>query len=676
MPPSTRAQRPRCAAPTRLDADEYLRAHRSRRRSRSRATASPTRSRSAARREPRRRSSAAPYGIVGDALVELGRYDEAFEAFDKMAGAEAEHVLLRARLLCPRADRRRRRSDRGDESRSGRRRSAGPRRPPGRAVELGKLEWSVGRIDRAAASFRLALAVVPGYAPALDALARVEHARGAHREGDRSSSARRSRRFPSRISSRQLGDLLAAAGRPAEAREQYDVVGAIERLEAANGVETDLETALFRIDHGIRLRESLRLARAARAVRPSVVGDDVLAWALARNGRCAEARVASERSLRLGQRDAHLLLPPRHDRALSRQRGCGEELVRPRSRPQPAFLDPLGAGRAEGRRVKRLARSSSPVSRRCSLPAAAEAHPLGNFTTNRYSELVVSGDRLYVRLRPRPRRDPDLPGSIEARAARTRGLRERSSRPRSARPCASGRPASGCSSASSSGGSRSRRASAVCGRRGSSSSSTPGRRRARGSVDDRRRDPRPGRLEGDRDPRRPGRARHRELGARESSTDRLRATRKTCSRARSTSRARGACSSREPSAACRRRSTASTDSAGRATTTSESGFAALVAEEKLSVGFVLVALLVAMFWGAAHALTPGHGKAIVAGYMVGSRGKPRHAFLLGGIVTVTHTIGVFALGLVTLGLSRVHRPRGSLSLAQPRLGAARRQRSG
>ncbi len=58
-----------------------------------------------------------------------------------------------------------------------------------------------------------------------------------------------------------------------------------------------------------------------------------------------------------------------------------------------------------------------------------------------------------------------------------------------------------------------------------------------------------------------------------------------------------------------------------------------------------------MFWGAAHALTPGHGKAIVTAYLVGTRGRPRDALLLGGIVTVTHTIGVFALGFVTLGLS-------------------------
>jgi ABC-type nickel/cobalt efflux system permease component RcnA len=82
------------------------------------------------------------------------------------------------------------------------------------------------------------------------------------------------------------------------------------------------------------------------------------------------------------------------------------------------------------------------------------------------------------------------------------------------------------------------------------------------------------------------------------------------------------------------------------------GFEALIDDGDLSAGVVLVSLLVAAFWGAAHALTPGHGKALVAGYLVGARGRPRHAFLLGGTVTITHTAGVFALGLVTLGLSR------------------------
>jgi nickel/cobalt exporter len=81
------------------------------------------------------------------------------------------------------------------------------------------------------------------------------------------------------------------------------------------------------------------------------------------------------------------------------------------------------------------------------------------------------------------------------------------------------------------------------------------------------------------------------------------------------------------------------------------GFESLV-QTDLGVGAALVALLLAAFWGAAHALTPGHGKAIVAGYLVGSRGRPRHAVFLGLIVTATHTVGVFALGLVTLLLSQ------------------------
>jgi ABC-type nickel/cobalt efflux system permease component RcnA len=59
-----------------------------------------------------------------------------------------------------------------------------------------------------------------------------------------------------------------------------------------------------------------------------------------------------------------------------------------------------------------------------------------------------------------------------------------------------------------------------------------------------------------------------------------------------------------------------------------------------------------MFWGAAHALSPGHGKTIVTAYLVGQRGTPKHAALLGLIVTATHTVGVFALGLVTLALSQ------------------------
>jgi len=63
-----------------------------------------------------------------------------------------------------------------------------------------------------------------------------------------------------------------------------------------------------------------------------------------------------------------------------------------------------------------------------------------------------------------------------------------------------------------------------------------------------------------------------------------------------------------------------------------------------------VAIGIAFVLGAAHALTPGHGKTIVAAYLVGSRGTLRHAAFLGAMVTFTHTVSVFLLGMATLFL--------------------------
>jgi len=84
----------------------------------------------------------------------------------------------------------------------------------------------------------------------------------------------------------------------------------------------------------------------------------------------------------------------------------------------------------------------------------------------------------------------------------------------------------------------------------------------------------------------------------------------------------------------------------------DSGFTRLIGRGRLGVLVVLGSLAAALFWGAAHALSPGHGKTIVTAYLVGRRGTPRDAALLGLVVTATHTIGVFALGLVTLALSQ------------------------
>lgn len=85
-------------------------------------------------------------------------------------------------------------------------------------------------------------------------------------------------------------------------------------------------------------------------------------------------------------------------------------------------------------------------------------------------------------------------------------------------------------------------------------------------------------------------------------------------------------------------------------------FADLVAAPDLSPWAITLAMLAALGWGALHALSPGHGKTIVAAYLVGARGTVRHAAFLGLTTTITHTAGVFALGFITLALAQVILP--------------------
>ena len=82
------------------------------------------------------------------------------------------------------------------------------------------------------------------------------------------------------------------------------------------------------------------------------------------------------------------------------------------------------------------------------------------------------------------------------------------------------------------------------------------------------------------------------------------------------------------------------------------GFAHLLQRAADGQGVLILLVLAAFGWGALHALSPGHGKTMVAAYLVGTRGTARHAVALGLATTITHTAGVFALGLVTLALSQ------------------------
>ncbi len=88
------------------------------------------------------------------------------------------------------------------------------------------------------------------------------------------------------------------------------------------------------------------------------------------------------------------------------------------------------------------------------------------------------------------------------------------------------------------------------------------------------------------------------------------------------------------------------------THTPQDAFTQAIARKDLTPDVMLAGLLIAFVFGSFHALSPGHGKTMVAAYLVGSRGTVNHAVALGVIVTITHTLGVFTLGLVTLFASK------------------------
>jgi tetratricopeptide (TPR) repeat protein len=245
--------------------------------------------------------SARPYGVIGDALVELGHYHAAFAAFDRMVSIKPS-LASYARVAYAR-------ELTGDlpgaasAMRLALEASGGEPEPTAWAlVELSKLQLSLGRVAVAEREASLALKAFPGYPNARIQLAHVDAVRG--RFGAAVGEARRAAdAVPTAQAVSLLADLLERTSRKAEARRQRATVGVVERLLQASGVRVDLESAVYRADNRIRPAKTVELARKARAARPSIYGDDALAWALARAGRCDEALPLAARALRLGTRD-------------------------------------------------------------------------------------------------------------------------------------------------------------------------------------------------------------------------------------------------------------------------------------------------------------------------------------------------------------------------------------
>ncbi len=277
--------------------------------------------------------SARPFGVIGDALVERGRYEEAFAAFDRMVSLRPS-LASYARVAYAR-------ELTGDVSgaiaamRLALDAAGGQPEPTAWSlVELAKLQRGLGQVDAAERQVREALRVLPGYPAARAELARIEMRRG--RLARAIAAARRSAEaVPTAGSVALLADLLDRAGRRADAQRQRATVTVIDRLLAANGVRVDLESAVYRADLGRRPIQTVELARRARADRPSLYGDDALGWALARAGRCEEAVSWSRRALRLGTKDPLLYFH------LGYAEGCaGDRAAMRRSYRTALALDP------------------------------------------------------------------------------------------------------------------------------------------------------------------------------------------------------------------------------------------------------------------------------------------------------------------------------------------------
>lgn len=244
--------------------------------------------------------SATGHGVLTDALIELGEYEEAFSALQRMldlrpgvpAYSRASYSFeLRGNLPAARA-----------AMEEALRVAADPADAAFAHRYLGELAFSQGDLDEAERQFTAGLQRTPYYTPLLAGQARIAAARGQFdvAVADWNEVVQR---LPDPAYLTELGDLYASLGRRQEAESQYDVVRVIEQLFVAAGADLDLEQALFAADHGDPAG-ALKAAERAWQRRRSVHTADAYAWALHVNGRSVEARPVAQQAQRLGTRNA------------------------------------------------------------------------------------------------------------------------------------------------------------------------------------------------------------------------------------------------------------------------------------------------------------------------------------------------------------------------------------
>ena len=241
------------------------------------------------------------YGIVGDAQIEQGMYDEAIQSYQEMVDRRPDFAsfsrVAYARELYGDPEGAIEAMEFALQAGSGT-----PENVAWAHVQLGNLWFTSGKLEEAQKAYGLSTKTVGAYAPALAGRAKIAAARG---DLDQAATLYQQafNRMPLPEYAIALGDVYAEMGETEKAKEQYDIVRSMDKLLRANGVDTDLEIALFNADHDIDLQPSLAKARAAYDARPSIHAADVLARTLYKAGNYKKAQEYSAEALKLGTRD-------------------------------------------------------------------------------------------------------------------------------------------------------------------------------------------------------------------------------------------------------------------------------------------------------------------------------------------------------------------------------------
>lgn len=238
------------------------------------------------------------WGTLGDAQIELGNYDKAADAYQRMVTMRPDMASYNRaayfRFLIGDVD------GAIDIMKSAI--TAGSALPENVAwclVELGKLYFKSGRIDEARRADLAAIQSFPGYHTAYAELGRAQAEMGDLR-GAIASYKRAQASFPLPDYAGALYDLYMAEGNKTEADKQMDLVDLIDRLGQAAQEKVNRNVAMIYSDHDRRLNRALELARAEIAVREDIYTHDALAWALYKNGQFADAEKEMAQAMKLG----------------------------------------------------------------------------------------------------------------------------------------------------------------------------------------------------------------------------------------------------------------------------------------------------------------------------------------------------------------------------------------